>query len=91
MIACFNGLASLGPDQGQLAICTQRGSAPIDLELIDEYGYFSGNTIEFNQLITGTAVLYDVKPDQSSEHLSIVGQLLSAQVASVRMTWQVRQ
>ncbi|HEY2700366.1 MAG TPA: hypothetical protein VGJ45_33240 [Pseudonocardiaceae bacterium] len=72
-----------------IAICTQRGSAPIDLELVDLNGYFDTSTIESNALITANSVFYDFQPDQggSSHQVSIVGLLLSTQAASVRLTW----
>lgn len=83
-------VASLGPNGSMIAICTQRASAPIDLQLVDFNGYFQTTTIEENMLITANSVFYDFQSDQggqSSDHLSIVGLLLSPKVASVRMTW----
>ncbi|HEY4456268.1 MAG TPA: hypothetical protein VGN81_18290 [Pseudonocardiaceae bacterium] len=83
-------VAGLGLHGNMIAICTQRASAPIDLQLVDINGYFDTTTIEDNQLITANSVFYDFQPDQggqSSDHVSIVGLVLSQAVASVRMSW----
>lgn len=73
-----------------IAICTQRGSAPIDLQLVDVNGYFDTDVIEDNTLITADSVFYGFQAGQGgsgSDHVSIVGLLLGPQAASVRLTW----
>lgn len=84
-------LASLGPNHDLLAVCLQRTGEPIDLEIIDQLGYYDTNTIELNQLITGYYEFYNFHADgqgaQASDQITIVGQVLSPRVATVRMTW----
>jgi hypothetical protein len=84
-------LASLGPNHDLLAVCMQRTGQPIDLEIVDQLGYYNTNTIELNQLITGYDEFYDFHPNEQgvvgSDQITIVGQVLSPQVASVRMSW----
>ncbi|HJP78496.1 MAG TPA: hypothetical protein VJ914_29745 [Pseudonocardiaceae bacterium] len=84
-------LASLGPNHDLLAVCMQRTGQPIDLQIIDQLGYYNTNTIELNQLITGYYEFYNFHPTgqgaTGSVQVTIVGQVLSPQVAAVRMTW----
>lgn len=85
-------LASLGPDHDLLAVCLRRAGRPIGLEIVDRLGYHTIDTIEPNQLITGQGEFYDFHRDDDqsvlgSDQVAIVGQVLSPQVASVRMTW----
>jgi hypothetical protein len=85
-------LASLSPNYDQLlAICTQRTGQPIDLEVFDQNGYQTVNTVDPNQLITATTVFYHFHTDDKgllgSDQASIVGRVRAPDVASVRMSW----
>lgn len=84
-------LASLGANHNLLVVCTQLTGRPIDLFVFDQNGYYSVDTIDSNRLITATDSAYDFQPlaqgGIGSQDDSIVGQVLSPDVASVRMTW----
>jgi hypothetical protein len=84
-------VASLGAKRNLLVVCTQRTGQPVDFFVFDQDGYYSVDTVDSNELITATEVPYNFQPLPAggigSQDGSIVGQVLSADVASVRMTW----
>jgi hypothetical protein len=84
-------VASIGANHNLLAVCSQLSEGPIDLFLSDQDGYYSDDTIDRNHLITAVEVAYNFQVlaggGMGSQDGSIVGQVLSADVASVRMTW----
>lgn len=84
-------VASLGSKNNLLAVCTQLTGRPIDLFIVDQNGTYNDNIVDRNQLITAVDVAYNFQPLASggmgSQQGSIVGQILSSDVASVRLTW----